>query len=523
MKRFLAALGVTLATSFFISTAFPVATHADVRLPKALGDHMVVQQKTPARIWGWADAGEKVAVVFAGNQATAVAGEDGAWQTTIKPPAAGGPYTLVIEGKNRIELKDVLVGEVWICSGQSNMAWTVARSDNPQKEIAAASHPQIRLLTVNRKTARTPQADLLSASDWELCSPETVKDFSAAGYFFGRKLQQELNVPVGLVNTSWGGTRAEAWTSTSMLKSKPVLAPLLSTWKSRTEAYDAATAKTRYEAALKRWQVAANKAKAAGKRVPRRPQLQGPPADDRHHPANLYNAMIHPLTPMSIRGAIWYQGEANVGRADQYRPLFASMIQDWRNQWKQGDFPFLFAQLAPFRYGNHHPEFEAELWDSQFKTLSLPATGMAVITDIGNIKNIHPTNKQEVGRRLALWALGTTYGKELVYSGPLYKSMEVEGGKVRLSFSHTGGGLVAKDGKLTHFTIAGADKKFVPAAAEIDGGQVVVSSDKVKQPVAVRFGWTDTAEPNFFNKAGLPASPFRTDSFKLRTAGNVAP
>ncbi len=520
MKRSVPAISSIICLFALLCTT---TARADVKLPKALGDHMVLQQKSPVTIWGWADPGEKIAVLFAGAKATAVAGKDGAWETQVQPPAAGGPYNLVIEGKNRIELKDVLVGEVWICSGQSNMAWTVSRALNPEQEIAAAKFPKIRLLTVERRTARTPQADLIAASGWRPCTPETVKDFSAAGYFFGRKLHQELNVPIGLVNTSWGGTRAEAWTSMEMLEKKPSLKPILSTWEQRSKEYDPATAKKRYQAALMRWQAAAEKAKAAGRRPPRRPALQGPPADDRHHPANLYNAMIHPFTPMRIRGAIWYQGEANTGRADQYRTLFPAMITDWRAKWQQGDFPFLFAQLAPFRYGNRHPESEAELWDSQFKTLSLPNTGMAVLTDIGNTQNIHPANKQEVGRRLALWALANTYDQELVYSGPLYKSMKVEGDKIRLMFNHTGGGLMAKDGDLTYFTIAGKDQKFVPAKAVIDGDTVVVSSDEVKQPVAVRFGWTDTAEPNFFNKSGLPASPFRTDDFKLRTAGSTTP
>jgi len=312
--------------------------------------------------------------------------------------------------------------------------------------------------------------------DWAVCSPDTVLNFSAVGYFFGRELHNELNVPIGLINTSWGGTVCEAWTSEEALKEGG------------------------FDTILKR-------SKGA---------KQGP-----NNASVLYNAMLAPLIPYGIRGAIWYQGESNRGRAYQYRELFPTMIRDWRERWGSGNFPFLFVQLAPFNYGNPDDPACAELREAQTMTLSLPNTGMAVTTDIGNVKDIHPKNKQEVGRRLALWALANSYDKDLVYSGPLYKSMKVEGGKARITFDHTGGGLKSLDGKpLTEFAIAGEDKQFVPAQAKIEGDSVVVFSDEVDKPVAVRFGWRNAAEPNLANEEGLPASPFRTDDFKGVTAGN---
>jgi sialate O-acetylesterase len=404
------------------------------------------------------------------------------------------------------------------------MAMSVSRALNPEPDIASAKYPQIRLFTAQRTAAPTKQEDCLAANQggWVACSPETVGAFSAAGYFFGRELHQQLETPIGLINTSWGGTRAEAWTSRESLEAVTSLKPLLDHWDERVANWNAEAAAANYERQQESWKAAAARAKSQGKPAPRRPAKPAPPATDRHRPANLFNGMIAPFLNLSIRGAIWYQGEANVPRASQYHTLFPTMIQDWRRQWGRGDFPFLFVQLAPYRYSRHDsPEFCAELWETQRQTLlRTPNTGMAVTTDIGNVKDIHPKNKQEVGRRLALWALAKTYGRDLVCSGPLYDSMTVEANKIRLKFKYVGGGLTAKDGgPLTHFTIAGKNKEFVPATAVIDGDTVLVHSDSAPNPVAVRFAWTDTAEPNFFNEAGLPASPFRTDDFPLLTKG----
>jgi len=437
---------------------------------------MVLQQKMPVPIWGWADPGEKVTVTLGDAKATATAGQDGKWMVKLEPMAAGGPHAMTVAGANTIALKDVLVGEVWVCSGQSNMQMSVRASNDAEKEIAAADYPNIRLFTVARKIAEQPVDDCQGS--WVACSPETVPNFSAVGYFFGRKLHKDLDVPVGLINSSWGGTLAEAWTSHEGLLVDDDFKPILQ----RAEKFE-----------------------------PKNP----------NQASNLYDGMLHPLIPFAIRGAIWYQGESNVSRAAQYAKLFPAMIADWRKHWGEGDFPFLYVQLAPYRYGNQDPRNCAELWEAQLKTLSVPNTGMAVITDIGNVKNIHPRNKQDVGKRLALWALANTYGKDVVYSGPLYESMKVEGNKIRLQFKHVDGGLVARGGKLTNFTIAGKDGEFVPAEAEIDGESIVVHSSAVDRPVAVRFGWRDDAEPNLFNKAGLPASPFRADNFPMATAGRL--
>jgi len=461
-----------------LSLVCAASVRADVRLPKVLGDHMVIQQNQPATIWGWADAGEKVVVEMGQSRGETKANADGNWSLKIDPPAAGGPYEIHVVGANTIKLTDVLVGEVWICSGQSNMGWSVSRALNPKEEIAAAKYPNIRLFTVARNPAKEALEDCVGKGQagWTDCNPKTIPGFTAVGYFFGRKLHQDLDVPVGLVNTSWGGTLCEAWTSKPALGSDEDFAEIL-------------------------------KRSATFK------------AGNPNQASVLYNGMINPIVPLSMRGAIWYQGESNVGRAQQYAKLFPAMITDWRKNWDQGDFPFVFVQLAPYRYGRHDPKACAELWEAQLKTLSLPKTGMAVTTDIGNTTNIHPANKQEVGRRLALWALALAHDKKLVHSGPLYDGLKVEGSKIRISFKHVGGGLEAKGEKgLTHFEIAGDDEKFVAATATIDGGSVVVQSEEVAKPVAVRFAWTDTAEPNLFNAEGLPASPFRTDDFKMITA-----
>jgi sialate O-acetylesterase len=516
MKRSRIAAVVLLSVAIALAAA---AVRADVRLPKIIGDHMVLQQDVPVPIWGWADAGEKVTVTLGKRQATATADGNGKWMVKLDALEAGGPHEMTIRGNNAITLSDVLVGEVWVASGQSNMQFSVAGSLNAQEEIAAARYPRIRLFTVARKTADQPQDDC--EGSWAACTPETVPGFSAVAYFFGRCLHRELKVPVGLINTSWGGTPAEAWTSLDAQQGNPVLQPTLDRWNRQISAYDPEVARQRYEKALAAWKKAAEKAKAEGSKPPRRPNAPSDPSESPHRPANLYNGMIAPLLPFAIRGAIWYQGESNCSRAGQYLTLFPTMIRNWRQKWDQGDFPFLFVQLAPYRYGGADPRNCAELRETQRLTLDLvPNTGMAVTTDVGNVKDIHPKNKQEVGKRLALWALANTYGEKLVYSGPLYDGMSVEGDKIRIRFKHTGGGLVAKGGPLTHFTIAGKEGQFVPAEATIDGATVVVHSDQVAEPVAVRFGWADDAEPNLFNKEGLPASPFRTDDFEMVTAGN---
>lgn len=454
---------------------------ADVKVPKIFGDSMVLQQQVQAPVWGWAEPGEEVTVSLGETKATAKAGDDGKWSVKIQTPAAGGPHTLSVKGKNELTFKDVYVGEVWICSGQSNMEWTVQASNNPAEEASNANYPQIRMIKVDHMATDMPQQDI-PTQGWKVCNPENVPAFSAVGYFFARHLHNELKVPIGMINTSWGGTICEAWTSGEALAEEPELKTIVE----RPVNIDAS----------------------------KTPAQQNP-----NQRSVLFNGMVHPLVPYAIRGAIWYQGESNVRAAAQYRTLFATMIGDWRKRWGQGEFPFLFVQLAPFSYGPPHMAL-AELWEAQLKTLSVPNTGMAVTWDIGDVKDIHPKNKQDVGKRLALWALANTYGKsDLVYSGPLYESMATEGNKIRIKFKHATGGLVSKEDKpLTHFQIAGEDQKFVDAKATIDGETVVVESEQVPDPRAVRFAWHGLAEPNLFNKAGLPASPFRTDDWPLTTA-----
>lgn len=504
--------------AFCLLAAAPLAV-ADVELPAVIGDNMVLQRHQRVPIWGTADPGEEVTVTFAGQRVSTTTNRDGHWILRLTALAAGGPHEMTIAGNNTIRLRNILVGEVWACSGQSNMQWSVRASNNAQEEIAAADYPMIRLLTVPRVPASEPVADI--EAEWVVCGPETVPNFSAVGYFFGRDIHKELGVPVGLINTSWGGTPAESWTTRSTLEEYPDFAPILDRWNQARDNYP--EQKKKHEEALAKWKEEAEKAKAEGKQPPRQP---GPPLFERkqYEPSSLFNGMIAPLIPYAIKGAIWYQGESNAGRAYQYRELFSAMIRDWRREWGQGAFPFLFVQLANFRAREPEPGESdwAELREAQSMALKLPKAGQAVIIDIGEAEDIHPKNKQDVGYRLALNALAIAYGRDIVYSGPVYRSMDTDGDTIRLHFDHVGGGLVAKGGgPLKGFAIAGEDRKFVWADAVIDGDTVVVRSDQVARPVAVRYAWANNPECNLYNKDGLPASPFRTDSWPGVTEGKL--
>ncbi len=457
-------------------------TEGDVRLPAVFGPNMVLQRDKPLVIWGWADPGQTVQVWIANRYGEATADDTGRWRTTLKPLPAGGPHRMIVAGREAYAIDNVMVGEVWVCSGQSNMQWTVAQSANPDAEIAAADYPNIRLFQVPRKPASEPVDDVDAA--WVTASPQTVAKFSAVAYYFGRELHNELNVPIGLIDTSWGGTMVEPWTP--------------------REAFLANETALRY----------------MGGEILESVPFQGHPTQ----PTILYNGMVAPLAPFPIRGVIWYQGESNIAKANQYQTLFSTMIDGWRQAWydkagdtsrqaqKQRDFSFYFVQLAPFNY-QHEPTLMAQLREAQLKTMqTVPNTGMIVTTDIGNLSDIHPRNKQDVGKRLARWALAKDYGRtRTVYSGPIYREMKIEGDAIRIFFDHTDGGLVCKGDKLTWWRIAGEDGQFVEADAVIDGNTVVVRAAEVKRPTAVRFGWHHSAEPNLFNGAGLPASPFRTD------------
>lgn len=660
---------LALAASLLLLT-FAGAARADVRVPSVVGDNMVMQQGRKARVWGWAEPGERVTVSFRGDTATAVADARGRWEVYVGPHKAGGPFELTVAGRNTLAFKNVLVGEVWVCSGQSNMEWPLANAEDGAKESAAADYPFIHLFTVTKQTSGQPLEDV--EGRWVVTTPKEAASFSAVGYFFGRELHQRLQVPVGLIHTSWGGTPAEAWTSRGALSADPAFKPMLERYDGQLT--DLPRLQREYERAQAEWarryvmQDPGNQGEAQGFAKPAHdaaawkrmslPQLwesagldvdgvvwfrrelevpaawagkdltlklgaiddfdttyfngervgsvgpdtpnawvaqrsyrvpgslvragrntvavrvfdrvggggfgggemrlapadsttgggvaldgewlykeeatapsrqidwssqpQAPGPANQNSPTVLYNAMLAPLTPYTIRGAIWYQGESNAGRAEQYRTLFPAMIRDWRAAWNLGDFPFYFVQLANWkaRPRDSVDSEWAELREAQTLTMrAAPNTGMAVAIDIGNPDDIHPRNKLDVGLRLARWALADTYGLKLEKSGPLYASHKIEGGRVRVSFRHAGG-LKTRDGAApAGFHVAGADRKFVPAEARVEQGEVVVWSREVPAPVAVRYAWADNPAATLYNSEGLPASPFRTDDWPGVTAG----
>ena len=511
---------ITLFLIAFLLVFTGTLVHAEVTLPRVISNNMVLQRNVQAPIWGWAAPGEQVTVTLSTEAegaepiatTTAVADAEGNWQIKLPAMAAGGPYTLRIKGKSTLELTNVLFGEVWVCSGQSNMQWSVNASKDNEAEIAAAMYPKIRLFYIPRVPSGLIQKDV--EADWYETTPETIPNFSAVAYYFGRKLYKNLDVPIGLINTSWGGTRIEPWTPPVGLASVPALAAINKEVEDIQANYRAQLPDKMN--AIEAWIAETRKALETGTQLTRMPDNTHPLAHQQR-PTALYNGMVHPIVPYAIRGALWYQGESNLRDGMLYHEKMKALINGWREVWGQGEFPFYFVQLAPFNYGgrNASPFFLPQIWEAQTATLALPNTGMAVITDIGNLRDIHPRNKQDVGRRLALWALAKDYGRDdVTYSGPLYKSMAVEGNTIRLTFDHIGSGLTLRDEEpLTWFQIAGEDKEFVEAKATIDGDTVVVSSDAITNPVAARFGWHQSAEPNFVNKEGLPASPFRTDSW----------
>lgn len=509
----------TLAVAGILAAPALAAAMAPA-LPRVFSDNMVLQRERPIPVWGRAGAGDEITVTLGEASASTRADAKGRWSVNLPAMPAGGPHTLTVKGKNQTTFKNVLIGEVWVCSGQSNMAWSLSRTRDADAEIAAANHPNLRLFSVKLKTAPMPLDDV-EGGPWQVCTPETAKSFSAVGYFYGRELQSKLDVPIGLINTSWGGTGIEPWTPPVGFAAIPAVQQFFDQIEHADREY--AGALSAYLTQRVEWVNTARNVKLdAADRLAAPPVLPDHPFTYGGNglPTVIYNAMVAPLVPYAIAGAIWYQGENNCVRNDGllYIEKMKALIQGWRAVWDQGEFPFYYVQLAPWEYGAKYPGSPERLpliWEAQFKTLAFPNTGMAVITDVGDIKDIHPANKQDVGRRLALWALAKTYGKaDLVYSGPLYKSMRADGNRIRLQFDHLGSGLASRDGKpLTHFQIAGEDKVFVDAVAAIESSEIIVSSDRVKKPVAVRFGWHELAEPNLTNKEGLPASPFRTDAW----------
>ena len=500
MKKFFACISLTLV---LLCPAF--VAQANVTLHGLFTDNMVLQCDAPAAIWGWADDGEAVTVEFHGQKAKATA-KNGQWLVKLKKLKADGKGSdLKVTSKSSdIVLRNVVVGEVWIASGQSNMEMALWGCQDAEKDIAAAANPNIRLYTVPRLRAEQPTNNVNAV--WLECKPESVKPFSGVAYYFARDLEKALNVPIGIIHTSWGGSPAEAWMSEKALaRNSGYQRDILDPFSEQLE---------KYQSALAQFEKQQAQAKAENKPFTKR--RPGSP----WRPADLYNGMIAPLLPYTIAGAIWYQGESNAGRAWQYRTLFPDMIKNWRRDWALGNFPFLLVQLAPYTKVLDQPAESdwAELREAQLlSTKVLPKAGMAVITDVGNPTNIHPTVKAPVGARLALAARAIAYGEKIVYSGPVYKKMKVKEGKAILSFENVGTGLEARDGELKGFAIAGEDRKFVWAKAEIENNQVVVSSEEVSQPVAVRYGWANCPVVNLWNKNGLPATPFRTDDFPMKT------
>jgi sialate O-acetylesterase len=461
MKTYLNKL---LLTAVVLCTFLQVA-RANISLPEIFSDNMVLQQKSEVILWGWAKTGETI-IIKAGwfnDEIKIVTGNQGKWQTVLKTPAAGGPYDIILKGSNELTLKNILIGEVWLCSGQSNMemsaAWGIRNGD---EEVKNANYPEIRLFTVFHATSLYPQ-DHFTGS-WTVCTPETMRDFSAISYFFARKLSKELGVPVGLINSSWGGTPAESWMPEEVFQKDNFLR------------------------------------EAAAKQMP----VPWGPVE----PSRIYNSMISPLIPFRIAGVIWYQGEANTINGFAYKEMLSGLIKSWRSKWNY-EFPFYFAQIAPYRYGK--PYEGVVIREAQRKVLEVPNTGMIVLSDIGDTTDIHPKNKQDAGLRLANIALNRYYKAiNIEDSGPLFKDLTIDKNKAVISFDHNEGLHVEGD-KLTCFEVAGEDKIFYPADARIKEGKVIVQSKQIKVPVAVRFAWSNTATPNLFNGAGLPASCFTTE------------
>jgi len=566
-------------TTVLICTLNCHQLRADVRLPAIIGDHMVLQRDNGAPIWGWADAGETVTVSAGNDKATTTTGPNGKWSVKLtKLVASSKPIEVTITGKNTITLRDVLVGDVWVCSGQSNMELG-SGFILPKKELAEANHPTIRLFTVPRWVAPSPADDIAPTPDntpmigkWQVCTPETLgkngewAGFSAVAFLFGRDIQSVTNQPVGLIETCWGGTRIHSWMSLKMLETMPEKVSAargaknfrdhydeikrtyetvtLPQWKETLAKWteDSKPAFAAYEQAQKDWIQQAAEAKTQNKPAPPRPRGPQPPrepVDPIHNnqtSAALFNGMVSPIIPYGIKGVIWYQGESNSNEPIPYRAEVPALIKDWRGHWNQGDFPFLLVQLP--NYMQRKPEPSDSPWtrtrEAQAKALELPNTGLAITLDVGDAGNIHPPDKWDVAHRLALTAQRVAYGRtDIVTSGPTYKSLKIEGNKIRITFENIGSGLVIGNPperfftsqnktvpqttatEIKGFAIAGPDQKYVWAKASIEGNEIVIVNDAVSNPVTVRYAWADNPDCNLYNKEGLPAAPFRTDDFPL--------
>ena len=491
--------------STMLLSALITSARADVKPNGLFGDGAVLQQKMVVPVWGTARNGEKVTVTFQGQEISTVA-KNGHWCVKLKPLTAGGPFIMAITGDNTITFTNLLVGEVWLSSGQSNMAFQLNRATNAATAIASANDPDLHLFQVPHLTKDELQSEV--TGEWQASTSLTASNFSAVAYFFGRDLRRNLKVPVGLIDASVGGTPIRAWMSWATLAADPALKQILADYESSVKTFDPAKAEAQYKLDLEKYEADAKRTEVAGLTPPAKPRRAANPAYRNNRPACLYNAMIAPLQPYALTGVVWYQGESDSSRGAQYQKLFPALIRSWRSAWDAGSFPFLFVQVAPYF------ETKPEIREAQLLTWErVTNTAMAVITDVGEARNIHPVQKEPVGHRLALAALALAYGKNLEYSGPVYAGMKPEGNRAILNFTHLGGGLVAHGGALRGFTIAGADGKFVPATARIEGDTVVVSAPGAPHPTTVRYGWANTPDVNLFNQAGLPATPFRTDFF----------
>ena len=488
---------------------------ADVVPAPLFTDNAVLQRGKPVPVWGTAAAGEKVSVSFAGQSVATTADASGKWSVTLAAlPARNEGSDLVIKGRNTLALANVVVGEVWIASGQSNMEFHVKNSYDDAIDVpASAAYPLIRCVKINRGVAAAPAATVKIVRDtWEVAGPKTTGEFTAVGYYFAKDIHQLTGVPVGIIDCNWGGSALEAWVPAATYQTVPAIAAKVKArWDQALDEYPAK--KAGFDAENDAWLSERNAAKASGqpfnKREPRAPWGPG----HRDTPAGLYNGMLNPLVPYALRGALWYQGESNTGRADEYHDLFAAMITGWRARFGQGDFPFYWVQLANHGAGNSSATAWASLREAQTQTLSLPRTGQAVIIDIGNVNDIHPRNKKDVGRRLARIDLKNDYGLDLVDSGPVMTGAKRNETGFKVTFIHTDGGLISPLGALPGFELAGEDKVFKPAEAKITGNTVVVSSANVPDPVAVRYAWRNAPVAGLFNQEGLPAVPFRSDTW----------
>ena len=480
---------------------------AELEIPSLFGDSMILQQNSENPIWGWADAGATIELLWQGQNLKVQADTDGYWRTQLPTGAASfDAHTLrITSGQAAVHISDILIGEVWLCSGQSNMQWTVSKSMDAQLERLAAHHPAIRMITIPRKGTQIPQKNF--KGNWQRCTPETISQFSAVAYYFGRQLQQSLQVPIGLIACAYGGSPAEAWIERSTFENDSRFATELKLWKAREANYD-------YQKVLSQWQARVTKARENNRKAPRKPRNI---MTSQHRPGNLWAGMLHPIIGYGIRGTIWYQGESNAGRAHNYQALFSLMIREWRQAWGLGDFPFYWVQLADFKAESPQPQKSAlaELRDAQTQTLELPNTGQAVIYDLGEGRDIHPRNKQGVGKRLARIALARDYGFQVPYLNPQFKSMTIEGDTITLHFEHVGSRLYTFDvKKAIGFVVAGEDQVWHPATAKLTSKSTIeVLCDQVSNPVAVRYAWADNPVANVYSREGLPLRPFRSDNW----------